>query len=368
MKKIFFINYLLYRPELPNVNDKYELLSDSYHGDMVAICPSESNNTMLGNFHFHAIRRIQTKIINHIIFIYSVLYYGLQSNRKKKIDIIIAYDPLICGLSGYILKILTKAKFVVEVNGDIINAGFLNNLHWLQKIKKSIIRKVTQFILHRADKIKYVNSILIKKYSSFTKNNNSSAFANFVPTYLFKEDQRCFNKFILFVGFPFYLKGVDILIKAFKKVSHKHKDFSLKIIGHCPNRAPYYKLIGNNKKISIKKAVYFDEIIVEFKKCYCFVLPSRTEGIPRVLTESFSSGKAAIGSNVGGIPLLIKDSQNGFLFEKENVSDLAAKLDILLGDEALAKKMGDNALKYVENNLSASIYIAKFKNFLDLLS
>ena len=49
--------------------------------------------------------------------------------------------------------------------------------------------------------------------------------------------------------------------------------------------------------------------------------------------EAMSLKKPVIGSNVGGIPDLINDNQNGFLFEPKNSEDLANKLKILLKDK-----------------------------------
>jgi len=367
MKKIFFINYLLHRPELPNVSGRYEMLSEFYHGDMVAICPSGKTELMLGNFHFHSIPYYKKKVIHHIAFIFYVILFGLRSHRNRKIDIIVSYDPLICGISGYLLKLLTRAKFVVEVNGDIVEAGFLTNLNKLKKIKRNMIVGLTKFILNRSDRIKYLNYDISRKYSEIIKNDNYEVFLNFVPTYIFRKGPRRFDKYILFVGFPFYLKGVDILIKAFKLLSPKFNGFSLKIIGYCPDPALYHEMIEDNENIFIENPVFYDKIIQEFLNCYCFVLPSRSEGMGRVLIEAMASGKPVIGSNVGGIPYLIEDGINGYLFEKENITDLASKLKVLLEDEALTQELGDNAYDYVEKNLSASIYIQKYKDFLSAL-
>lgn len=367
MEKVFFINYFLHRPRLSNVSGRYEMLSDSFYGDMVAICPGGETDVMLGSFRFRGIPYFRKVIIHHLMFIYYVLLYGLRSNGEEKISVIVAYDPLICGISGYILKLLTGARFVVEVNGDIIDAGFMGELNLLRRFKKRLVVFLTKFILDRADRIKYLNSEIAEKYSRITRNDNHRVFLNFVPTYLFREGDARFDRYILFVGFPFHLKGVDILINAFKMVSPRHEDFQLKIIGYCPDPAPYREMIKDNDHIIIQEPVFYDKIVEEFRNCYCFVLPSRSEGMGRVLIEAMASGKPVIGSKVGGIPSLINDGESGFLFESENVSELAEKLEILMADEELARNMGENALEHVDTHLSASIYTQKYKEFLSEL-
>jgi glycosyltransferase involved in cell wall biosynthesis len=67
-----------------------------------------------------------------------------------------------------------------------------------------------------------------------------------------------------------------------------------------------------------------------------------------VLLEAAASGKPLVGSNVGGIPDYIDHGETGFLFEKENPTDLAAKLLEILGDRNLAARMGQAARARVE--------------------
>ncbi len=365
MKKILFINYLLYRPDMPNVSGKYEMLSDDYHGDMTAICPRESDGIMLGGFRFRYIPYVRVAVVRHIVFIAYVLFRGLASNRRKKIDIVVSYDPLLCGVAGYVLKLFTGSRFVVEVNGDIINAGLLDKRRLSAGIHRWVILRLSGFILGKADMIKYLNPELAVTFSSLTGDRDHEVFVNFVPTYAFRDGPKRYDRYVLFVGYPFYLKGVDILIEAFNRISPRYPDFSLKIIGHCPDPSFYEKLADGNENIVIEKAVYYDDIIQEFRNCYCFVLPSRSEGMGRVLIEAMASGKAVIGSNVGGIPSIVSEGENGYLFECGNVEELAGKLEMLLGDEALARKLGETAQRHVEQNLSASLYISNFKRMIE---
>ncbi|MBN2183823.1 MAG: glycosyltransferase family 4 protein [Candidatus Krumholzibacteriota bacterium] len=367
MKKIFFINVLQYRPELPNFSDKYKLLSDSYHGDIVAFSPRRHNKCVFGNFKFFSIPIIQINILKHIVFVLGVLYYGLISHGKKKIDVIVAYDPLMCGISACLLRIFTRSKLVIEVNGDVMNAGFLGELTRLRKMKRNFISRLTAFLLKKADKVKFLNHQHAQIYSRLAGISDPEVFIDFVPTYLFSDGEPRFDKYLLFIGHPFFLKGVDILIKAFNMISADHSDFSLKIIGHCPDPDYYLALAGNNKMIKIQKPVFYEEIISEMKNCYCFVLPSRSEAMGRVIIESMASGKPVIGSNTGGIPSLVAEGETGFLFEKENISDLAEKMRYLLENETVAREMGAKAKKYVDENLSGPVYIKLFTRMIDSL-
>ena len=85
---------------------------------------------------------------------------------------------------------------------------------------------------------------------------------------------------------------------------------------------------------------------------------------PRTLNEAQLMKKPIVASNVGGIPELIKDGETGFLVEEGNVEDLIEKLNILLNDKELAKKMGQEGVKFVKSEFN---WEKVAKNFLNIL-
>ncbi|MEC8107187.1 MAG: glycosyltransferase family 4 protein [Candidatus Thermoplasmatota archaeon] len=67
--------------------------------------------------------------------------------------------------------------------------------------------------------------------------------------------------------------------------------------------------------------------------------------------EAMASGKVLITSSVQALAEIVDDGKTGFVFEKDNANDLAAKLELVLTDTELRKKIGKNANKWVlENN------------------
>jgi L-malate glycosyltransferase len=74
-----------------------------------------------------------------------------------------------------------------------------------------------------------------------------------------------------------------------------------------------------------------------------FVLPSLEEGCSLTLMEAMACGLAVVASNVGGNPELVKDEQNGLLFETGSADGLAAALSRLARDPALRQTLGQNA-------------------------
>ena len=78
------------------------------------------------------------------------------------------------------------------------------------------------------------------------------------------------------------------------------------------------------------------------------VLPSRSEGMGRVLVEAFCRGRPAIASRVGGIVDLVRDGENGLLVPPQDPQALADALVRVLSDGALAARLAEGARAGVE--------------------
>lgn len=98
-----------------------------------------------------------------------------------------------------------------------------------------------------------------------------------------------------------------------------------------------YILLGSKKH---------DEIIDYYSAADFSILPSLMEATSISGLEAMAASLPLVGTNVGGIPVIIKDGINGFLCESENPQDLALKIDKLLNNDMV--KMGSESKKMVD--------------------
>ncbi len=133
---------------------------------------------------------------------------------------------------------------------------------------------------------------------------------------------------IIYVGRLVDVKGIDILLEAFGRLLEKKPEARLRLIGDGDARNSYQEQV---RSMRIGQSVIFEGFQMEkeryFQEADIFVYPSRCEeafGIS--IVEAMAYGLLCIASNAGGVPEIIKDRQNGFLFKSEDSVDLENKL------------------------------------------
>ncbi len=93
-----------------------------------------------------------------------------------------------------------------------------------------------------------------------------------------------------------------------------------------------------------------------------YALLSGIDMAPLTLLEAQLMKKPVIATNVGGIPELMKDGENGFLIDRGDSEKLIECLQIIFSDYDKARIMGDIGKKFVEENFSWEIITKEFIN------
>jgi glycosyltransferase involved in cell wall biosynthesis len=83
-----------------------------------------------------------------------------------------------------------------------------------------------------------------------------------------------------------------------------------------------------------------------------FVLSSKREGLPMSILEAMSAGLPVIATNVGGIPEVIRDGENGILVPSQDPDSLAGAICKVLDDSNYARELGKKARETIESKYS----------------
>lgn len=149
---------------------------------------------------------------------------------------------------------------------------------------------------------------------------------------------------LLFVGAMRRLKGERDLVAAMRCASEQAPHLRLLMLGHGGEGVEAAcRATGLASLIEHLGPVPMNERCDYFRRADIFVLPSYGEGMPMSLLEALAAGLPVVATNVGGIPELVQDGENGFLIEPGDVKALAERLARLANDAALRRRMGERS-------------------------
>jgi glycosyltransferase involved in cell wall biosynthesis len=368
MKNVLFITAGPYFwPHQKSHVTKYEKYSDHFGGYIFSFVSSrEWRRVDVGNFKligFPASDRVYANVVaRSLLRVIFVLWNGLFIHFfRKRIDFIVTWDPHVTGILGLILSRLTGARLIVEVNGDLgtrENWGISRGGRLLDRIKFRYVHWMLPFIVNRAHGVKLLYPAQLDTFRGLKHRERFVAFHDLVPLGNYRPGKGR-TRYGLFLGHPWHRKGIDVLVKAFDRVSANHPDYTLKIVGLLPEKEKHRDLWAHNPQIEFLPPVMPEKVVDLMAECSFFVLASRSEGMPRVLMEAMAAHKPIVASAVSGIPFYIKDGDTGLLFPNEDVDALAAALDRIMGDEAYATMLGENGYRYASAELSERRHIEK---------
>ncbi len=170
-----------------------------------------------------------------------------------------------------------------------------------------------------------------------------------VPNFVNLESHAGFPEkdYFCYLGRLSHEKGLDILIRGVAKIDKGR----LLIVGQGPEEENLKRLTAELGARRVEFTGYKSgaELTRILAESQFVVLPSRWyENLPFAVMEAFASSKAVVASAIGGIPEMVDDGVNGFLFPMGNVDALAGRLEKMIADRDLREEMGRRAREKAE--------------------
>ena len=154
---------------------------------------------------------------------------------------------------------------------------------------------------------------------------------------------------LLFLSNLLISKGVTVLLDALKILKEKEYTFVCQFVGGETSEMGAVQFSEEVDKRDLNDRVAYvgrkvgEEKEAFFRQSDVFVFPTYyyNECFPLVILEAMEYKLPVISTNEGGIPDMVKDGENGLIFEKQNPYSLADCIAKLLDDEELRVKMGN---------------------------
>lgn len=258
---------------------------------------------------------------------YQQIFETAYSFKKEQVDILILFSlHTICFLACQ----LSNIKYIYSLRNDPLQVRY--------NLMKKIIMKKASSIVFQTNKIMNGFPRSLTKHSVVIYNpimDNS--------LHDFSHDR---EKRIVVVARHSEEKNIELAIKAFSNI--KRNGYILELYGEGPLTDKYKKIVEN---LSITKEVIFkgqvNRVIDYIFNADILLLTSNFEGMPNALIEGMSNGLACISTKFpsGAAEELIKDGINGFTIEMNDEVALTEKLQLLVNNETIRKRIQEEAFK-----------------------
>jgi glycosyltransferase involved in cell wall biosynthesis len=175
---------------------------------------------------------------------------------------------------------------------------------------------------------------------------------SFFRKYTADEAPRSGKKTVLFFGRIEPYKGIEYFIEAAKKANASIPGSTFIIAGDGDFR-PYRGLVKNNGIFNIINRYIDDREVAElFSSADLVVLPYISATQSGVIPIAYAFKKPVIVTNVGALPEVVDDGATGLIVPPKDAGPLSGAIIKLLKDDELARTMGENAYRKMNNELS----------------
>jgi len=231
-------------------------------------------------------------------------------------------------------------------DGKYYNAIF-GKCHKDSYIKSTIV--ATELYNFKRIKLnEYVNSFIspskfhLMKYKEMGFTGKIVHIPNFIESHDGIDNNHVNKGNFIFVGRLSPEKGIIVLLQAFK-----NNNFKLDIVGTGPLEKDIKNFIEKNKmsnRIILHGHLPTKKVLEKVLLSKALILPSTCyENAPISILEALSYGKIVLASNLGGIPEMIQDGKNGYLFSPNSPEDINMAIEKF---NSLSNTEYNNFIKY----------------------
>lgn len=283
--------------------------------------------------------------------------------------------------TGFV-KYIKTPDVLRKINTDVIVSTRTVHNFLISKFVSNDIKKIAWEHNHHNNKKKYINSLVkscknidnlvlvSNELSEFYKGYLGSKVV-YIPNCLDKMPSKLSkldSKNLVAIGRLSKEKGFDDLLKLFKKISIKHPDWKLNIVGDGMEKN---NLLDLAKELKLGDKVvfhgyqnkdYINNILLESS---IYVMTSHTESFGLVLIEAMSYGVPCISyTSAQGATEIISDGETGYLIKNRSEDEMIEKIELLIENEKLRNKLGKNA-RLRSKNYSNEVVLDKWSKIIN---
>jgi glycosyltransferase involved in cell wall biosynthesis len=339
--RVLFVSRTRYRlPLAPGTAVKFDTLADELDVHVFASAAPDSTGEAEG---FHLVAPLRAQALGGLAF-WLLLPWRVARLLRRLRPVAAMCQTAYEGAAVLLARRLAgvPVKVVVEVHADWRTSTRLYG-SGLRHLLAPLGDRLAAWALRRADAIRTVSPFT----DGLVRELGLESTAQF-PAYM---ELRPFlaprmplpeRPQALFVGVLEAYKNVDGLAAAWALAAPRVPQASLRVVGKG-TRAEVVESLVREHGVTWDRELPAEGVAAALDEAWVLVLPSRSEGMGRVLVEAFCRGRGVVGTRTGSIPNLVEDDVSGLLVEAGDAAALADALVRVLSDRGLAERLGAGA-------------------------
>jgi glycosyltransferase involved in cell wall biosynthesis len=344
--RILMVGRTRYTLPLPDwLGRKFDALERQLDFRVIA---SVDGDSPTGDGRFRLLEPSRIGFLDGVLFYLRLPFHVRRQIIDFRPDAIMAESPYSAAASlvGRAWTRGQRPQVIVEIHGDWRTATRLYGSP-SRRVLSPLADAVGRIALRRGDAVRGLSSFTeglveevrgIPVTASFVAYVDLSAFTAKPVAPLPKQPTA------LFVGMLEAYKNIDGLVAAWRLVVRELPEARLVIVGKGTRRDLVDQLVTDlPDNVEYVEHLAPESVAERMDAATILLLPSRSEGLPRVVIESFARGRGLVASRAGGIPDAARHEEEALLVESDDVEGLAAALVRVLSDRALAEKLARNA-------------------------
>jgi L-malate glycosyltransferase len=316
---------------------------------------------------FHEVEIEQYPLLKHFPYTLALASKLAEVIETRDLDILHAHYAIPFGAASLLAKQIARKpslKVVLTLHGtDITLVG--NNASF---------KPVTKMTIEDADAVSVVSHFLQEEtVRQFNVQRHVEVIYNFIdperhglePCPCIPQCAEQSQKTLMHISNFRPVKRIRDVVDVFARIADV-VDSRLILVGDGPD-APIAREMASEYGLldRIKFVGVVDRVAPLLARADAFLLPSSTESFGLVALEAMASGVPVIASDVGGIPEVVEHGRTGFLAPVGDVDSMAQYAINLLQDEALHRRVADEAQKQAKERFDYRLIVPHYEQLYD---
>lgn len=339
--RVLFVSRERHRLPLPDgQRRKWEALGEHFE---LRVLAASAEGSQSGDPRFRLATTVRPRALDGPLFYLLLPFRIAEELRRFRPDVVIAQNVHETALALVArAAVRSRARIVLDLHGDWRVATRLYGSP-LRRLLNPLGDVLGPLAVGRADAVRVLSgttAALVRARGV----EPAAVFPAYVDVAAFRaEPPRPLPErpAALFVGVLERYKGFDALVRAWPRVAQALPEAELRIVGRGALAAEAAGLAARFPgRVTWTESLAAREVASALDGATVLVLPSRSEGLPRVAIEAFCRARGVVGGRAGGIPDIVADGETGLLVEAGDPDALAAALLRVLSDRPLAERLG----------------------------